>query len=143
MQNLPEVAEELRIVIGQLLRKLQKQGTSETLSWSQISAIGYLGRTGAMTVTDLAKAEGVKTQSMGATLNQLYDQNLVTFNKDSSDGRKKYFSLTTEGMQILRENRAQREGWLVTAMQSSLSKQEQETLISSIELLQRLAHYQD
>lgn len=141
MQHLDELAEELRIVIGQLRRKLREHSTPETLTWSQLSVIGHLSRHQVMTVTELAKIEGVKSQSMGATLNQLHHQGLVRFDKDNDDGRKKYFSLTTAGIQTLEKNRAQRDDWLITAIQSSFSDEEQHTLISSVELLQRLANH--
>ncbi len=138
MQDLTELAEDLRIVIGQLRRKLREQSTPEPLTWSQVSVIGHLSRNGLMTVTELAQVEGVRTQSMGATLSDLEKQHLVQFQKDDQDGRKKHFALTEQARELIESNRSQRDDWLVNSIQSTLSLEEIQTLKQSVALLQRL-----
>lgn len=139
MPNVAGLAEELRVVVGQLRRRLREQHPSQGLTWSQVSALGYLARSGPMTVTELADLEGVRSQSMGATLKELEKQHLVTFDKDAEDGRKKRFAVTDRAVQLLKQNRALRNDWLQKSIQSSLTDEEIQTLQQSVALLQRLA----
>ncbi len=60
--------EELLQATWQLLRRLRAESNTEGLSWSQTGVIGQLRKHGPMTTADLARAESVKPQSMGATL---------------------------------------------------------------------------
>lgn len=65
---------ELSLGLGQLLRRLRLESNPGELSWSQIAALARLDKVGAMTTADLARAEAVKPQSMGATLADLEGQ---------------------------------------------------------------------
>ena len=58
------VAGALRVVVGQLVRRLREQAHPGAVTWSQMSVLGRLERDGPATVTRLARAEGVRPQSM-------------------------------------------------------------------------------
>jgi DNA-binding MarR family transcriptional regulator len=132
-------AGELRVVIGRLSRRLREETRPGNLTASQLSAVGRLDRDGAATVTTLARAEGVRPQSMGATIAVLEAEGLVAGTPDPEDGRQTIYALTPECRRILKVSRAAREDWLFRAMQEKLSAREQDKLELVIDLLRRLA----
>lgn len=134
------LAGELRVVIGRLHRRLREQTYQGDLSWSHLSVLARLDRDGPATVTALARAEGVRPQSMGATVSALQAEELVEGAPDPADGRQTILSLTGAGRKLVRERRAAREGWLFRAILSQLSAGEQRELSSCVDLLERLAN---
>jgi DNA-binding MarR family transcriptional regulator len=133
------LAGELRVVIGRLSRRLREETRPGNLTASQLAAIGRLDRDGSATVTTLARAEGVRPQSMGATIAALEAEGLVTGTPDPIDGRQTIYALTAECRKILRASRAAREDWLYRAIQTKLTAREKEKLERVIELLRHLA----
>jgi len=132
------LAADLRVVVGQLRRRWREEGMIGDLTPSQVSVLGYLERFGPSTVTALAKADGVRPQSMGATVAVLEDAGLVRGAQDPADGRQTIFSLTAKCRELVRSSRAAREDWLSRAIQSNFSAAEQEKLASGVALLKRL-----
>ena len=59
---------ELTTAMGQLLRRVRSETSSDELNLSQLSVLARLDRHGAMTTADLARSESMKPQSMGAIL---------------------------------------------------------------------------
>ena len=57
--------------IGLLVRRLRAAGRSQDLSLTESAVLARLDREGPATTADLARAEGVKPQSMGATVSAL------------------------------------------------------------------------
>ena len=135
------LAGELRVTIGRLSRHLREEARPGTLTASQLSAVGRLDRDGPATVTTLARAEGVRPQSMGATFSALEADGLVTGTPDPADGRQTIYALTAECRKILKASRAAREDWLFRAIQAQLTSREQEKLGVVVQLLQRLSDY--
>jgi DNA-binding MarR family transcriptional regulator len=133
------LAVDLRVVTGQLKRRLREQASFGDLTWSQTSVLSRLDREGPATVTSLARAEGMRPQSMGATVSALQAAGLVNGSPDPKDGRQTILSLTLACQEWIRAGRAAREDWLFRAIQSKLSPEEQEGLASAVELLKRLA----
>ena len=62
------LAAELHAVGGKLKRRLREQASAGDLTPSQTSVLMHLDREGPTTVTTLARTEGVRSQSMGATV---------------------------------------------------------------------------
>jgi len=133
------LARELRVVISQLRHRLREQSHPGDYTWSQISVIIRLERDGPATVSALARAEGVRQQSMGATISALEEAGLVSGSPDPTDGRQTILSLTDACRELIKTNRAAKEDWLLRAIQSKLSSEEQEKLAVALELLKRLA----
>ena len=133
------LAGELRVTIGRLSRRLREETRPGNLTVSQLSAVGRLDRDGPATVTTLARAEGVRPQSMGATIAVLEAEGLVTGTPDPADGRQTIYALTAECKRLLKASRAAREDWLFRAIQAKLTAREQERLGMVVELLQRLS----
>jgi len=132
------VAGELRLLIGKLKRRLRQEGNMDDLTASQIAVLAHLDREGPSTVTSLARAEGVRSQSMGATVSTLETAGLVSGAPDPGDGRQTILSLTPTCQEMIRAGRAAREDWLFRAIQTRLVPTEQEQLANAIELLKRI-----
>ena len=133
------LAGELRVVIGRLSRRLREESRPGNLTASQLSAVGRLDRDGPATASTLARAEGVRPQSMGATIAALEAEGLVAGTADPVDGRQTIYALTPECKRILKASRAAREDWLFRAIQTKLTAREQERLGVVADLLRRLA----
>jgi len=132
------MAAELRVVLGQLKRRLRAQANKGDLSLSQLAVLGTLDREGPATVTTLARAEGVRPQSMGATVAALQEAGLVGGAPDPADGRQVLLSLTEAARSWLNASRAAREDWLSQAIRLHLTSAEQQELASAVRLLRRI-----
>jgi DNA-binding MarR family transcriptional regulator len=132
------MASELREVLGKLRRRLREHAHKGDLSLSQMAVLGHLDREGPATVTALARAEGVRPQSMGAIVASLEEAGLVSGRPDPADGRRIMLSLTVAAREWIKASRAAREDWLSQAIRSHLSAAEQEELASAADLLRRI-----
>lgn len=132
------LAGDLRVVIGQLKRRLREQASFGDLTWSQTSVLSRLDREGPATVTSLARAEGMRPQSMGATVSALEAAGLVSGSPDPKDGRQTILSLTPSCQEWIKAGRAAKEDWLFHAIQRKLSLEEQQELAKAVALLTRL-----
>jgi DNA-binding MarR family transcriptional regulator len=132
------LAVELHTLSGKLKRRLREQASAGDLTPSQISVLAHLDRNGPTTVTALARTEGVRSQSMGATIAVLEAAGLVKGSPDPDDGRQTILSLTPACRELIRSGRAARHDWLLRAIQTKLTPQEQAQLAASMKLLNRL-----
>lgn len=133
-----DMASELRIVLGKLKRRLREHTNKGDMSLSQMAVLGYLDREGPSTVTTLARAEGVRSQSMGATVAALEEAGLVTGAPNPADGRQIMLSLTAKAREWIKASRAAREDWLSRAIRSHLTAAEQEELAKAAALIRRI-----
>ncbi|HEX7814177.1 MarR family winged helix-turn-helix transcriptional regulator [Dyella sp.] len=136
-QQSANLAVELRVVIGQLKRRLREQGHMGELSSAQIAVLSRLERDGASTITALAQAEGMRPQSMGTHIAALEAAGLVTGVPDPNDGRRTLWSVTAACRKRIRQGRAAREDWILRAIEQHLSPQEQQQLSAALVLLKR------
>ena len=133
------LATELATLIGKLKRRLREKANAGDFTLSQLSVLGRLDRQGPATVTALARGEGMRPQSMGATVAVLEAAGLVSGAPDPADGRQTILSLTPACQEMIRAGRAARHDWLSQAIQARLSASEQAQLAAGLELLKRLA----
>jgi DNA-binding MarR family transcriptional regulator len=133
------LAAEIRTVCGKLKRRLREHGGRDDLTPSQVSVLLRLEKDGSATVSSLARAEGMRPQSMSAVVTSLQEADLVSGAPDPSDGRQTLMSLTPKCLKRLREGRAARQDWLTTTISQNLSDREREQLQAALELLSRLA----
>jgi DNA-binding MarR family transcriptional regulator len=132
------LAAELRTTFGNLKRKVQQQGGQNDFTSSQIAVILRLERDGPATVSNLARAEGMRPQSMSAVIAPLEKMGFVTGAADPNDGRKTLMSLTEICKKSIADGRTARQDWLAHAIQQRLSPQERKQVSSAIHLLARL-----
>lgn len=130
------VASDLRVVLGQLMRRLRAE---HRFPLSHGTILGRLDRQGAQSVSDLAVAERVRPQSMAQTVGDLEADGFVTRRPDPGDRRRALVELTEEGRRALEADRAQREGWLAGAMAEELSPSDVDVLETAVQILRRLA----
>ena len=132
------LAAELHALSGKLKRKLREQASAGDLTPSQTAVLRHLSRQRSATVTELARREGVRPQSMGATVAGLEALGLVVGSPDAKDGRQTILSLTPACRELIRTGRAARHDWLLRAIKTRLSAQEQAQLAFAMPLLNRL-----
>jgi DNA-binding MarR family transcriptional regulator len=133
-----DLAAQIRTILSRLKRRLREQGERGDLTPSQISVLLRLEKDGAATVSGLARAEGMRPQSMSSIVTSLQDAGLVGSSSDPNDGRQTLMSLSSKCEKWLREGRAARQDWLTTTILEKLSAQEQQKLSAALELLSRL-----
>jgi len=139
MSPAEQAAEEFRSVASAIMRRLRAESGSPLHSRPLISVLRRLDTDGSMTTADLARAEFMTPQSMGASVAELEEQGLVTRTDDPGDGRRKLVSLTRVGSRVLAEGRARRQSWLTRAIETHLDAGEQRKLLVALELLRRIS----
>ena len=132
------LAVEMHTVFRKLKLRVREHGGGNDLPPSQASVLLRLEMDGAATVSSLARAEGMRPQSMSAVVTPLQELGLVRGAPDPSDGRQTLMSLTPKCLKLLQEGRAARQDWLTTRISQKLSVQEQEKLQGALALLSRL-----
>jgi DNA-binding MarR family transcriptional regulator len=133
------LAVELRAALGKLKRKLRDQGGRNDLTPSQVSVLLRLEKDGPAAVSALARAEGMRPQSMSAIVAALLEARLVGGSPDPRDGRQTLISLSRKCERFLKQGRAARQDWLTTTIRKKLTVQEQEKLAAAVDMLARLA----
>jgi DNA-binding MarR family transcriptional regulator len=132
------IATELRAVYRKLKVRVREHGGGNDLTPSQSSVVLRLEKDGAATVSSLARAEGMRPQSMSAIVAPLQESGLICGTSDPSDGRQTLMSLTPKCLKLLQEGRAARQDWIATTISQKLSHQEQVKLQEALQLLARL-----
>ena len=134
--DVASVASELRIVLGQIVRRLR---TENALPTSHIAVLSRLDRFGPQTTSGLAAAERMRPQSMAQSLIELRSGGLVDRTPDPVDRRQILVELTARGREFLQVERQRREDWLSQAIADELTPAEQALLVRAVALLRRVA----
>jgi DNA-binding MarR family transcriptional regulator len=134
-----QTASELRVVLGQLMRRLRAE---HRFPIHHGAVLGRLDREGPASVSDLAAAEKVRPQSMAQTVSELESQDLVERRPDPDDRRRALVELTAAGRGALHEDRRRRVGWLVSAIEE-LPPADQRVLARATSIIGRLAESGD
>ncbi|MFJ2157752.1 MULTISPECIES: MarR family transcriptional regulator [unclassified Streptomyces] len=132
-------ARDLRVVFSRLRRRIREVATDEDLTPSQESALTLVGKHGAATASALASAEGVRPQSMAATLAALDQHGLIRRSPDPDDGRRLLVTLTEAGRARIEDNMQVRSEWLARAFEDRYTEQERQTIIKALGLMERLS----
>jgi len=132
------LAAELRAIFRKLKLRVREHGGVNDLTPSQASVLLRLETDGAATVSSMARAEGMRPQSMSAIVAPLQDAGLVSGAPDPSDGRQTLMTLTPKCLKWLQEGRAARQDWIATIISEKLSIEEQKKLQEALGLLARL-----
>jgi DNA-binding MarR family transcriptional regulator len=135
------VAAQLRIVAVALVRRLRSTATPGNLTWSQEAALLRLETAGPQTISQLARAEGTRSQTMGAIVAALETQGLVHRAADASDGRQSIISVSDAGRCALDGARTRKQDWLAERLTGQLDDSERDIVAKAVPLLQRIVDY--
>jgi len=93
---------------------------------------------GPAATADLARAEAMTPQSMGAIVTALEAEGRVARRADASHGRRRLVSMTAAGRRALASSRAARLSWTANLIAEQLDAEEQRTLAAALSLLRRV-----
>ena len=123
--------------IGLLVRRVRAAAASHELSLTEAAVMTRLAKDGPATAADLARAESMKPQSMGATIAALEESGLVERKPHPTDGRQLNIELTAKGVAVRKSAREAKRTWLAQAI-AQLDEHERRTLFSAGEIIRRL-----
>ena len=134
-----ELASALRSVISGVHKSLRRQMSSvNTYSMTEIETIAHLGRLGSLLPTELAALTRIKTQSMSQILKEMEEHHIIKRTPSKEDGRKVYISLTAPGKNMLEKARYDKDEWLKTAIENTLTEKEKDLLAKAIPVLSKI-----
>lgn len=130
---------ELALTLGLLVRRIRSAAPPglQELSWTQKAVMARLDKDGPATTAELARAEGVKPQSMGTAIAALEELGIVARKAHPTDGRQLNIELTHQGAAMRKSAKDAKQTWLAQAV-AKLDKQEQATLFAAGEIIKRL-----
>ena len=106
-------------------------------TFSALSVLHTLSRTGPSRLTDLLALEQVKQPALTSLVAKLERDGLVSRRRDPSDGRASLLSLTAEGEEVVRSRHASRVANL-TPLVDQLSECDRDALADTARVLARL-----
>ncbi|ASN82511.1 hypothetical protein DFI_15120 (plasmid) [Deinococcus ficus] len=136
MTSTPELAEDLRVAIGAFVRRARRV---DTIGATTAAVLGHLARRGGTSITDLARLEGVRHQSMARMVKHLDQRGLIQVHPDPEDRRRLLVELTEPGRQLLATDRLRRTAWIADALETRLTAQERTELLRLTPLLRKLS----
>lgn len=131
------LAEDLRISIARLSRRLRAQGGS-SLSATQHAALAAVDRHRSMTPGELAELEKVQPPSMTRVIAVLEEQRLMVRSPHPTDGRQVVLQITDKGKSLLKEERRRKEVWLARRLHE-LTNEERAILRQAAPILEKLS----
>lgn len=102
------LAESLHAAAIHLLRRLRREDTATGLSPARLSALSVLVFGGPMRISDLARAEQVRTPTITPIVAALEQAELVARDRDEQDARASVVRATARGRRLMEEGRARR-----------------------------------
>ena len=136
--RIDSLARNLRSLAGKLKRRLREQSGVGDLTPSQTAVLLRLEKEGPATTSSLARAEGMRPQSMGTVIAALESAGLIAGTPDPDDGRQTLLSLTEACRTWIEDARAARQDWLCLMIETRFSPTEQDQLAAALRLLGRL-----
>ena len=121
------LASDLRVVIGQLIRRLRDERRDLTLEPGHGARAARPAGSRA-SISDLAADERVRPQSMASTVAALADRGWSSAARIAVDGAGSWSTLTAAGREALADDRRRREGWLADAIERDLTERERRVL---------------
>lgn len=142
---MPRKAREIAVTdftqaIGLLVRRVRAAAASHELSLTEAAVMARLAKDGPATIADMARAESMKPQSMGATVAALEEMGMVERKPHPTDGRQVNIELTAKGAAVRKSARDAKHSWLAQAI-AQLDEREQQTLFKAGEIVKRLAQW--
>jgi DNA-binding MarR family transcriptional regulator len=133
-----ELAARLRLALLRLTRIVRNQRVDQSVTLTQLSAMGTLAMHGPMSAGELANCERVQPPSMTKVLAALETRGLVQREQHPADRRQAIIAITEDGRHLLDEERQSRDVWLTERL-AVLSDEERARLSDIVPVLDRLA----
>jgi DNA-binding MarR family transcriptional regulator len=137
--DVSEIAGQLRISVGLVIRKLRQTQPGGELTLAESSALARLDRNGPATSSELARHDKISPQSMGTTVAALEQRGLIARERDPGDGRRIVLSITDSGRRVVRSRRGARTASIARALSTGFTPDELAQLKAAAPLLERLA----
>jgi DNA-binding MarR family transcriptional regulator len=123
--------------IGLLVRRARAAAPSHELSWTESAVLKRLASQGPATTADLARAQGMRPQSMRPILSMLEELGMIERKPHATDGRQVNIELTAKGAAQQKSTGDAKRTWLVQAI-TRLNEGERETLFAAGRIIKRL-----
>lgn len=136
-RNVETSVGDLLQALGLFIRHARAAAASHELSLSEFSVMARLAKEGPATTAELARAESVKPQSMGATIAALEERGIVERKPHPTDGRQVNIELTAKGAALRKSARDAKRTWVAEAI-AHLDDEERETLFKAGDIIRRL-----
>ncbi|MDN5286088.1 MAG: MarR family transcriptional regulator [Mucilaginibacter sp.] len=137
-----QLASELRIVVGRLIKKLRRQSsTADKLSLTERSTMALLDQHQELLPNELAAMEKITTQSMSQVLSNLQQHGLINRRISEMDKRKAIITLSDQGRTLLYQARNERDEWLNKALNATCTSEEKIQLKKVIGTLTKLVDF--
>lgn len=138
MPDVAPLANELRLAIHRLTRRLRQQHPTHDLTLTQISALSIIWREGPITAGELAVREQVRPPSITRVVDGLEAANVVVRRDNPADGRQVLVEITEDGVRRMESYVEAREAWLAQQL-AELPPKDRETLHRAAALINDLA----
>ena len=135
--RIEKLAEALHSASIRLLRRLRKEDAATGLSPARLSALSVVVFGGPLRISELARAEQVKTPTMTPIVSALEEEGLIVRKADAKDARASILTATAQGQKLMAEARARRIATL-TAQLRALPASDRAVLEKAAVLLQKL-----
>lgn len=139
MATKDDAVAELAQAFALLWRRLRVEAAAQddALTIAHSSVLSRLAKLGRLTTAELARAEGMKPQSMGTIVAALEELGLVAREPHPTDGRQLLVSLTPAGEAVRKRARDAKLSWLAQAV-ARLDKADQAALFAASGVLRKL-----
>jgi len=123
--------------IGLLVRRARVAAASNELSWTETAVLKRLAKDGPATTADLARAQGMRPQSMRPIIATLEEMGMVVRKPHATDGRQVNLELTAKGTAAQKSAGDARQTWLAQTI-AQLDQPERDTLLAAGRIIKRL-----
>ena len=138
MPDVAPLANELRLAIHRLTRRLRQQHPTHEMTLTQISALAIIWREGPITAGELAQREQVRPPSITRVVDGLEAAGVVVRKDNPADGRQVLVQITDEGVRRMELYVEAREAWLAQQL-AQLPLKDREILHQAAAILNDLA----
>jgi DNA-binding MarR family transcriptional regulator len=136
--TIPDLAALLRPSLLRLTRIVRNQRVDQSVSLTQLSALGALNKRGPMSAGELAACERVQPPSMTKVLASLEERSLVERATHPTDRRQVIVAITDAGRALLESERRSRDAFLAKRL-AKLTPEERALLRDVVPVLDKLA----
>ncbi|HEY2390650.1 MAG TPA: MarR family transcriptional regulator [Candidatus Angelobacter sp.] len=123
--------------IGLLARRVRAAAASHELSWTESSVLRRLAKEGPATTADLARAQGMRPQSMRTVIAALEKIGMIARKPHATDGRQVNIVLTAKGAAEEKSTTEAKRTWLAHVI-SQLSHEDRDTLFTAGKIIRQL-----